>query len=518
MDKITTINGILLGTQNDFNEHVENTTVHLTEEERDVWNAKADASSLSSKVDTAVFTAHKANAVVHITEEEREKWNKSPEMDADGNMTVPGNITAQGGMFSRDVTMAQSLNVAGKSTIVGGVDTSAFTLCNSTDGTVEATIKGYKKVESGVTESGFSMFTHGGMKFLDIVYDEQNKLISFKTPQEDSTLNFSFLKQLWIKKCYVDYLKMGPFDFEFDPRTGVRLSGSFSSDGLNVRGATTFEGGVTMSQDLNVAGGGTFTNTVNANGGINIPVDPVAAGDAVNLANLPMSLFAPRHSILPLKSLWECNGAAEDTACGIKFKDLAPGGFGGICTRIMQWSDWAASATILTAITLTGGNGANVLIDAAYNPNTGGSITPTTSPNTAFLPNAVQLSLFETRQGTTITGRLVGVDGTAMEFSVPSQQDSHSCVYRVFLLETAGVIKFYLGQFTSGIFDGDADTLERPVYLGEMPVFNNSRRFCFLGIGGLYGGEGNSFPARIPIISGVCRYYGSWLTHLFPQK
>ena len=78
MDKITTINGILLGTQNDFNEHVENTTVHLTEEERDVWNAKADASSLSSKVDTAVFTAHETNAVVHITEEERKKWNKSP--------------------------------------------------------------------------------------------------------------------------------------------------------------------------------------------------------------------------------------------------------------------------------------------------------------------------------------------------------------------------------------------------------------------------------------------------------
>lgn len=111
MDKITTINGILLGTQNDFNEHVENTTVHLTEEERDVWNAKADASSLSSKVDTAVFTAHETNAVVHITEEERKKWNKSPEMDADGNMTVPGNITAQGATFTGAVVCQEGISV-----------------------------------------------------------------------------------------------------------------------------------------------------------------------------------------------------------------------------------------------------------------------------------------------------------------------------------------------------------------------------------------------------------------------
>ena len=53
MDKITTINGILMTAQNDFTEHVENTTVH-------------------------------------VTEQEKEKWNKAPVTDAAGNMSLSG--------------------------------------------------------------------------------------------------------------------------------------------------------------------------------------------------------------------------------------------------------------------------------------------------------------------------------------------------------------------------------------------------------------------------------------------
>ncbi len=48
MDKITTINGVLMATQNDFTEHVENANIHIMEEERTAWNAKADAHELGS--------------------------------------------------------------------------------------------------------------------------------------------------------------------------------------------------------------------------------------------------------------------------------------------------------------------------------------------------------------------------------------------------------------------------------------------------------------------------------------
>ena len=75
MDKITTINGILMATQNDFNEHVEDATVHVTEEERTAWNKKADAADLDSKVDTATFNTHQTDTAVHVTETEKETWN-----------------------------------------------------------------------------------------------------------------------------------------------------------------------------------------------------------------------------------------------------------------------------------------------------------------------------------------------------------------------------------------------------------------------------------------------------------
>lgn len=75
MNKITTVNGVLVAAQSDFAGHAEDKTIHLTEEERAAWNAKADASALSGKVDTGTFTAHETNTTVHVSQEEKEKWN-----------------------------------------------------------------------------------------------------------------------------------------------------------------------------------------------------------------------------------------------------------------------------------------------------------------------------------------------------------------------------------------------------------------------------------------------------------
>ena len=73
MNSINTINGVLVAAQSNFVGHAENKTLHLTEEERETWNAKADISALSGKVDKAELTAHETNTKVHITDEEREK-------------------------------------------------------------------------------------------------------------------------------------------------------------------------------------------------------------------------------------------------------------------------------------------------------------------------------------------------------------------------------------------------------------------------------------------------------------
>ena len=75
MNSINTINGVLVAAQSDFANHAEDKTLHLREEEREAWNAKADASSLSGKVDTDTFRSHETNTTVHVSPEEKEKWN-----------------------------------------------------------------------------------------------------------------------------------------------------------------------------------------------------------------------------------------------------------------------------------------------------------------------------------------------------------------------------------------------------------------------------------------------------------
>ena len=64
-----------MAAQSDFAGHAEDKTIHLTEEERIAWNAKADASALSGKVDTDTFRSHETNTTVHVSLEEKEKWN-----------------------------------------------------------------------------------------------------------------------------------------------------------------------------------------------------------------------------------------------------------------------------------------------------------------------------------------------------------------------------------------------------------------------------------------------------------
>ena len=90
MDKITTINGVLMATQNDFTEHVENANIHIMEEERTAWNAKADAHELGSKLDTDVFTAHESNAVKHVSTEERENGTGRRKPTQPGIWLLPG--------------------------------------------------------------------------------------------------------------------------------------------------------------------------------------------------------------------------------------------------------------------------------------------------------------------------------------------------------------------------------------------------------------------------------------------
>lgn len=111
MNKITTINGILMATQNDFTKHAENTTTHITEKERTFWNTKADASELATKVNTNTFSTHTKDTTAHVASEERMRWNSTPELDASGNMALVGNLTARCGTFSNMLEANEGINI-----------------------------------------------------------------------------------------------------------------------------------------------------------------------------------------------------------------------------------------------------------------------------------------------------------------------------------------------------------------------------------------------------------------------
>lgn len=204
MNKITTINGVLITPQDDFTGHAENKTLHTTEEERAAWNAKANSSELASKVNVEAFTAHEADATAHLTSEEREHWNASPELDAEGNMTLEGKLTA---------------------TTVGSVS-GAYATPMGTQVRIGAYVDTPTNADNGKTWLMFSNHEYG-----------------------------SYL-QLW-----------GVSNGKTQPRT------------LNMT-HTHFIDGFTCSK------GGTFSGVVNAQGGINIPLNAVETPhEALNYAS-----------------------------------------------------------------------------------------------------------------------------------------------------------------------------------------------------------------------------------------
>ena len=75
------------------------------------------------------FTEHVENTTVHVTEQEKEKWNKAPVTDAAGNMSLSGNLTVQSGTFRADVAMNGNLSVSESLNLGGALDVAGEATC-----------------------------------------------------------------------------------------------------------------------------------------------------------------------------------------------------------------------------------------------------------------------------------------------------------------------------------------------------------------------------------------------------
>lgn len=90
----TSVNGVILAQQTNLDAHTQDTVQHITDAERTSWNNKADASALSTKVNTSTFNAHTGNAAVHVTAEERATWDAKQDklVSDEGNMYLTGHF------------------------------------------------------------------------------------------------------------------------------------------------------------------------------------------------------------------------------------------------------------------------------------------------------------------------------------------------------------------------------------------------------------------------------------------
>ena len=65
-------------TKGQLDGHINNTTIHVTTDEKDTWNAKLDTDALDSYVKHTELDNHINNNDIHITAEERTEWTAKP--------------------------------------------------------------------------------------------------------------------------------------------------------------------------------------------------------------------------------------------------------------------------------------------------------------------------------------------------------------------------------------------------------------------------------------------------------
>lgn len=107
-----------------------------------VWGSiKKVSASLASKLNSSTFNAHKADTTVHVTAQEREMWNGKQDKltDSAGNMTLAGGLTAAGAINANggvniplavgaptDTSAVNRLYAAGMGGVTGILTSNAF--------------------------------------------------------------------------------------------------------------------------------------------------------------------------------------------------------------------------------------------------------------------------------------------------------------------------------------------------------------------------------------------------------
>lgn len=88
-------------------DHATDSTIHITDAERQSWNAKADSSALATKVNSSTFTAHTGDTVAHLSSDEHTALTELIETGGGGTITIDDtpthgsdNAVSSGGVYN----------------------------------------------------------------------------------------------------------------------------------------------------------------------------------------------------------------------------------------------------------------------------------------------------------------------------------------------------------------------------------------------------------------------------------
>ena len=224
-----------------------------------VWGSiKKVSASLASKLNSSTFNAHKADTTVHVTAQEREMWNGKQDKltDSAGNMTLAGGLTAAGAVNANG-----GINIP---LAVGApTDTAAVNrfLAMGLAGAVQALIQPlYLKTSSmPVVGSGSTSVQYAGL------YATSSTSAASGSPAH-STTTFTFEGP------------QGQHNYSSFAGFSIPLSGSTASKftfGLG-RGSKTVRGGLTMDSFSMIPG-----NNLAVNYGEIIDITTTAVRDSV---------------------------------------------------------------------------------------------------------------------------------------------------------------------------------------------------------------------------------------------
>lgn len=275
MNKINTINGVLMASQDELNKHVENGTAHVTEEERATWNNKAGASALSSKVNTATFNIHASDSIKHLTSAEHTQWD---------HIAQQFTFTHDDGGEAGHPSDSQSLRI--ESTMWG--NSPFVALAQSGD----------------ITSYGLHDLSH-------TTYDGVRTSVAIPAligHQTDSNAHISPVeRENWNAKADAATFKSHTANNTVHVAAEERAAWNSKQDKL-----TDEEGNLTL------AGGMTVSRTINAHGGIDIPlaIPPVTDTTAINrLYALGLAQVAMEHHVRNYWVTGQCtatNGVSID--------------------------------------------------------------------------------------------------------------------------------------------------------------------------------------------------------------